>query len=152
MALSPVKTWLAGETLSANDLNAEFNNILTNGGGSLSSPRTANFDLDGYRCTLDGAGGAWMIASTTNILDFYGASTLLYRLDMSVASPVNALSFEASATLSDTNIRARGSDTDISINLIPKGAGSVKINGVAITTAASADDAQNIIPNLVYGG
>ena len=151
MALSRIKTWIA-EVLTFSDLNSEFNNILTNGGGSLSSPRTANFDIDGYRCTMDGAGGMWMIASTTNILDFYGASTLLYRLDMSVGSPVNALSFEASAAASDTVVRARGADTDISINLIPKGSGSVKINGVAITTSASADDAQNIIPNLVYGG
>lgn len=151
MALSRIKTWLAGETVSANDLNGEFNNILTNGGGSLSSPRTANFDLDGYRCTLDGAGNTWMISSTTNIVDFYGASTLLYRLDMSVASPVNALSFEASATGTDTVVRARGSDTDISIDLIPKGSGSVKINGVAITTAISLESDQNILANRIFG-
>ena len=150
MALTRIKNWIA-EVLTYSDLNTEFNNILTNGAGSLSSPRTANFDIHGYRCTLDGAGNTWMISSTTNIIDFYGASTLLYRLDMSVASPVNALTFEASATLSDTVIRARGSDTDISINLIPKGSGSVKINGVAISAATSTESDQNILPNLVYG-
>lgn len=150
MALSRIKTWGA-EVLTFADLNAEFNNILTNGGGSLSSPRTANFDLDGYRCTLDGAGNTWMISSTTNIVDFYGASTLLYRLDMSVASPVNALSFEASATGTDTVVRARGSDTNISIDLIPKGSGSVKINGVAITTAISLESDQNILANRIFG-
>ena len=30
MALSRVKTWSSGETLTASDLNAEFNNILNN--------------------------------------------------------------------------------------------------------------------------
>lgn len=30
MSLSRVKTWIAGETLTANDLNAEFDNILDN--------------------------------------------------------------------------------------------------------------------------
>lgn len=150
MALARIKTWIA-EVLTFSDLNAEFNNILTNGGGSLSSPRTANFDVDGYRVTLDGPGGMWMIGSTTNILDFYGASTLLYRLDMSVGTPVNALSFEASATGNATNIRARGSDTNIDIDLIPKGSGSVKINGVAIAAATSLESDQNILANLVYG-
>lgn len=150
MALSRIKVWTA-EALAHADLNTEFNNILTNGAGSLSSPRTANFDLDGYRCTLDGAGNTWMISSTTNIIDFYGSSTLLYRIDMSTGTPVNALSFEASAAASDTNIRARGSDTDISINLIPKGSGTVKINGVTIAGGTATDSDQNILPNLIFG-
>lgn len=55
MALSRVKTWVAGETLSASDLNSEFNNVLTNP-VSLISPLTAALDFDGYTLTLDAAG------------------------------------------------------------------------------------------------
>ena len=55
MALSRVKTWIAGEVLTAADLNAEFNNILTNP-VSLISPLTAALDFDGYTLTLDAAG------------------------------------------------------------------------------------------------
>ena len=55
MSLSRVKTWVAGEVLTASDLNAEFNNILTNP-VSLISPLTAALDFDGYTLTLDAAG------------------------------------------------------------------------------------------------
>ena len=46
MSLARVTTWQIGDVLTAADLNAEFNNILNNP-GSLISPATANFDLDG---------------------------------------------------------------------------------------------------------
>lgn len=47
MALSRVKNWSTGESLTASDLNGEFNNILNNP-ISLISPVTANVDMDGY--------------------------------------------------------------------------------------------------------
>ncbi len=43
MALARVKTWSAGEVLTAADLNAEYNNILNNA-TSLISPLTANLN------------------------------------------------------------------------------------------------------------
>jgi len=47
MAISRVKTWIAGEILTASDLNAEFNNIINNA-LSLISPLTANLDFDNF--------------------------------------------------------------------------------------------------------
>lgn len=47
MALARVKTWVAGEVLTASDLNAEINNILNNA-TSLVSPLIANLDLGGF--------------------------------------------------------------------------------------------------------
>jgi hypothetical protein len=47
MSLSRIKTWSVGETLSASDLNSEFNNILSNP-SSLISPLTANLDAAFY--------------------------------------------------------------------------------------------------------
>ncbi len=45
MAISRVKTWIAGEVLTASDLNAEFNNVLTNA-LSLVSPLTGNLNFN----------------------------------------------------------------------------------------------------------
>lgn len=45
MAISRVKTWIAGEVLTASDLNAEFNSILNNA-LSLVSPLTGNLDFN----------------------------------------------------------------------------------------------------------
>jgi len=45
MAISRVKVWIAGEVLSASDLNGEFNNVLNNA-LSLVSPLTGNLDFN----------------------------------------------------------------------------------------------------------
>lgn len=55
MALSRVKVWTSGETLTASDLNAEFNSIINNA-SSLISPLSGSLDWDGYAHTLDAAG------------------------------------------------------------------------------------------------
>lgn len=126
MALARIKTWIA-EILTASDLNAEFNNILNNGGGSLSSPRTANFDLDGYTCVIDADADTYFNAATDDVVDFYGQSTLLFKFDMSVSTPVNALTFTATATGLPPTITARGGDTNVGVALAPKGSGRVGI-------------------------
>lgn len=148
MALSRIKTWIA-EVLTYSDLNAEFDNIINNGAGSLGSPRTATFDLNGYAVILDAAGGAYMQAGTTNIIDFYGNSTLLFRMDMSVSTPVNAMTLLASATGSDVKIVARGSDTDINIDIVPKGSGVLKVGGT--TLSVNADNDQFVLGPQIFG-
>ena len=50
MALARVKVWVAGEILTAADLNAEFNNILNNP-TALISPFTANLNANGKQIT-----------------------------------------------------------------------------------------------------
>lgn len=57
MALARVHTWIAGEVLTASDLNAEFNNILNNS-TALISPLTANLAFGGFSLTGLGAGSA----------------------------------------------------------------------------------------------
>ncbi len=52
MAVSRLKNWIAAETLSASDLNAEFNNILTNGEdlgwpATKDKATTGTFKIDG---------------------------------------------------------------------------------------------------------
>ena len=75
MALSRVKTWIAGETLSASDLNTEFSNIITNP-MSLISPLTGSLDIDGNTLTLDGAAATQLVSSAAVSFDFTsGAKT-----------------------------------------------------------------------------
>lgn len=50
MALARVKVWVAGEILTAADLNGEFNNILNNP-TALISPFTANLNANGKQIT-----------------------------------------------------------------------------------------------------
>lgn len=69
MALSRVKTWIAGEVLNASDLNTEFNNILNNP-MSLISPITSGLDLDGNTLTLDGAAVTQLVSSAAVSFDF----------------------------------------------------------------------------------
>ena len=69
MSLARVKTWSAGEVLTASDLNAEFNNILNNP-VSLISPLTAALDLNGVELILDGDADTSITADTDDQVDF----------------------------------------------------------------------------------
>ena len=75
MALARTKTWIAGEVLTASDLNAEFNSILTNA-LSLVSPVTGAFDFDGVTVTLDAAAATTVVSSAAISWNFTsGAKT-----------------------------------------------------------------------------
>lgn len=69
MALSRIKTWIAGEVLTASDLNAEFNNILNNP-TSLISPFTSDIDFDGNLLTLDEAAATSVQSTAGSSWDF----------------------------------------------------------------------------------
>jgi len=74
MALSRVKTWSSGETLTASDLNAEFNNILNNP-VSLVSPLTGAIDLNGQELIFDADADTSITADSDDVLDFKIAGT-----------------------------------------------------------------------------
>lgn len=131
MAVSASKTWTAGEVLSASDLNSEFLNIYNNG-EDLGWPATKAKDLDGQQVTLDSDGDTSMTAGTDDRIDLALAGTSLFRFDGTVATPVNGFDFIAAAAGSEPNITAVGSDTDIDINLVPKGAGTVTVAGSSV--------------------
>ena len=50
MAISRVKVWIAGEVLTASDLNTEFNNVLTQA-LALISPLTGDLNFNGNKAT-----------------------------------------------------------------------------------------------------
>jgi len=137
MAVSVFKTFVAGEILTASDLNSSFLKVFDNG-EALGWPATTGKDFAGNTLTLDAGDGTTLKASTDNLIDIGLAGTLLWQFDGTVASPVNGIKFTAAAAASEPALTAFGSDTDISINLVPKGAGLVTSAGTEILLAGSA--------------
>ena len=123
MALSRIKTWSAGEILTASDLNAELNNILTNA-LTLISPLTGNLDLDGNEFILDSDADSSITADTDDQIDFKLGGTDIFTLN-TVASAVNGIAFTGSATTNAVDIAAFGTDTDVGIDITAKGAGPI---------------------------
>ena len=82
MTLPAYKTWIAGEILTAADLNASFNNILNNGGGTLISPLAANLNFANNQATnlvLEKLGTDPASATTGRI--YYNTATRQVMLD-----------------------------------------------------------------------
>lgn len=123
MALSPYKTWVAGEILSAADLNASFAQITSNG-LQVVSPLTGTLDVDGKTIILDADADSNMAASTDDVLNLTLQSFLAFIFDGNVASPVNGITFESTATGVGPLISAHG-ETNVDLRLKGKGTGAV---------------------------
>src|SRR3990167_2817077 len=121
MSLSRVKVWIAGETLAASELNAEFNNILNNP-VSLISPLTATLDLDGQRLTLDSDGDLNLLTTSDDVLALRKDTTSLFVWDAATASVVNGLQFLSTVANDSVEIQAQGTDAQIHVRMVPKGA------------------------------
>ena len=131
MAVSRSKSWISGEILSASDLNQEFNNIIS-GGESLGWPATVAKDLDGQELILDADADTSITADTDDRMDFRLSGTDLFRMLGTVATPVNGLDWVASAAGNAVQVQAVGSDTNININIVPKGTGVLQVGGARI--------------------
>jgi len=131
MAVGRSKVWISGEVLSASDLNSEINNILNNG-EDLGWPATKAKDLNGQQLLLDADTDSHFTADTDDRLDLALAGTDLFRWLGTVTTPVNGLDFVASATGNNVQIQAVGSDSNISIDLVPKGTGRLLNDGQLI--------------------
>jgi hypothetical protein len=68
MAITRLKTWVAGEVLNASDLNSEFNNII-NAGLDLIFPATEALDLNGFELIFDSDADTSITVDTDDIID-----------------------------------------------------------------------------------
>ena len=144
MAVTVSKTFIAGEILTASDLNGEFLNIVNNG-QTIGFPRTSEADFNGQEMWLDAAKTSSFTADTDNLLDLKMNSADLFRWDGTVASPVNGMNFVATATGGDAEMLAYGSDTNININLIPKGTGKILLDGNPISDTVLRAVSSNVV-------
>ena len=105
MSISRVKTWVAGEVLTANDLNNEFNNLANN---ALIEPfvATQQVDLNGQLLLLDADGDTLLDGSTNNVVDVTIAGADDFRF---AANTFTALSGSA-ITLTVGNVNMTSGD------------------------------------------
>lgn len=141
MALTRTKTWIAGAQLPASELNALEANIVDNQ-QDIGNPRTEAYDMDGNELILDSDGDTSITADSDDIIHFRLAGADLFILDGDAGTAVDGLTFTAAATAnpSTVSIDAQGSSTNININLVPKGSGSVQIAGTEIGASLAASD------------
>lgn len=130
--------------LLASDLNAEFNSILDNG-QDLGWPATNSKDFDGNTLILDADADTTIVASTDDRIDFGLAGVNLFRMDGTVATPVNGLDWIAAATGNRPALRARGSDSNFGMELQDSNSNEIlallgvasAVNEIKITNAAT---------------
>lgn len=136
MAVSVFKTWSNGEVLTGSDLNSSFTQIVNNG-QDIGFPRTEAADFDGFDLTLDSDGDSTLDCNTDDIAVFTLRGQELVKLDGATdGATVNGFTLYCSATGNDVQVLAQGSDTDINIDIVPAGAGVVKLDGSTVGTAA----------------
>lgn len=155
MALSRVKTWVAGEVLTASDLNAEYNNILDNA-LSLISPLTGDLNVNGNRLTNLAAGTVsspgWYFSGDTNTGVYSPAADSITMTAGGVdvlrasafANAVNFWRFTPAVAASNPRLLAEGTSTDINLELLPKGTGYL-----LVATGFSVSD--RFYPGLALG-
>lgn len=94
--------------------------------------------LNGNDLFLDVDADSKFITSVDDVLTLQLQGQSLFEFNGSVASAVNGLRFDASALTNDTSINSFGNDANISIDIAPKGAGTVNLGG-GLTIAGGAD-------------
>lgn len=121
MALSRVKTWDAGEVLTAADLNAEFSNILDNP-ISLISPFTGDIDLNGNSLILDADADTLIVADSDDRIDFSigGTRQIRFGHDSTNSSAFALFDPAAFTAQASTNV-ARVHVADTNAVTIPSG-------------------------------
>lgn len=139
MAVSKYKTFIAGEVLTAADLNASLDQVFDNG-QDISFPRTEAADFDGFELILDADADSSITVDTDDRLDIRLRGTDLFRFDGATGgTTVNGLDFIASAAGAAVQLATVGADTDVPLNLVTKGTGALQWDGTAFGTVFSRD-------------
>lgn len=144
MAISALKTFVAGEILTASDLNDEFLNIINNG-EDLGWPASKVKQMRGNALQLDSDDDTTIYASTDDQIDFDVGGVNLFTWDGTTAASKTGFTWVTGATGVAPQIQARG-EANVSINLVPAGTGTVQISGTSIETAGNI-----ILASQVFG-
>lgn len=104
MSVARLKTWVI-ETLTASDLNAEFDNLINNQ-QSLGTPRTAAWDMDGYELILDADADTSITVDSDDRIDVKigGTDSILLGLDATNTSGVYTFDGRAVTATAATNV------------------------------------------------
>ena len=122
MSITVFKTFSAAEILTASDLNSSFSKI-TDNGEDLGWPATKAKDLDGFELVLDGDGDTSWTSDTDDIIHGRLQGTDLFILNGATASAINGIQWTFSAASADVILSTQGSDSNIDLDIQPKGTG-----------------------------
>jgi len=92
---------------------------------SLTLDANASIDLDGKNLVIDADGDLILNALVDDIAAISAQGTEVFRVDASVASPLNGIEVVASSSGSDVILRSFGGNTNINLDLQTKGTGSI---------------------------
>ncbi len=133
MAVSVFKTFSAGEILTASDLNSSLTQI-TGNGEDLGWPATKLKDLDGFELVLDGDGDSSWTADSDDIIHGRLQGVDLAIFNGATASAVNGMQWTFAAAGSNVALLTQGSDTNIHLDVQPKGSGQLLADGDSVMT------------------
>jgi len=128
MAKVRTKSWIASEILTAADLNAEFDALLSSP-IDLISPATAALDMDGQEIIMDADQDSSLTVDTDDVLHVKLKAIDAFIFDGDIASSANGMTFATSASTDPVSITAQGTGAAIGISLITKGTGEFKVTG-----------------------
>ena len=137
MAGTVSKSWNAGDELTAAQMNTLETNLYSTQDQNIGNPRTESFKMAGNPLVLDADEDSSFTSDTDDRLDIRLGGVDLFRFDGTTASSVNGFDFIGAATTIDPNITVVGSDTNVSLNIIPKGTGGLAVAGVEIGSLAA---------------
>lgn len=125
MPLARLKTWIAGEVLTASDLNGEINNIIDNLSVALSSQfADGSVTLPGIAFVNDADSGFYRAAANQVGWTVGGVEVLRAS---PYTSGVNYLLVAPGQVGQGAVLVATGSDTNVPLFIIPKGTGYVRV-------------------------
>ena len=162
MAVTPFKTFVAGEVLTASDLNSSFLQI-TDNGEDLGWPATKAKDLDGQSLLLDGDADTHITADTDDQIDFAVGGVDRFRMLVESGFGIfRGVSTDAGATAGPTVDLHRNSASpaadDLLGNLVFSGEDSASnkeeyaeiVSQIGVATSGSED--ARLLFNLIVAG
>ena len=136
MSVSRFYTWVDGEVLFQTHLNAEFDNILSNG-ESLAWPATASKNLAGQTIIMDAAGVSLFRVSVANTLQYVNQTKIHFQVDSTTTTPVTGVSIVAGAAATAPIIQPIN-EAGLGLNMVMGTGGKFQIDGKPYATHTDA--------------
>lgn len=127
------------EVLAYADLNAEFDNILSTNDQNIGTPRSTSWDMNAQELVMDANQNTSITADTDDRIDFELGGVDLFRMDGTTAGCDSGFDFigsDLSGGNGDPSITVVSTETNCSLNIVPKAAGDLQVNGGSMSPLA----------------